>query len=753
MAPLPISPRAALRQEIGATLRTDSDLEAFCGDYFPHVAAHFTNGQDRVAKVNLLLELAEEEALRTALAQYRLTSKAAAPVRKRDARFVMPSRATLLAKSENLLLANESAFEQGVDVVLGIKQQPQLVKAQQVPHGGAHGPGEARPLEEPLLDYLLRMERLLLLGIPGAGKTQTLRILCGQLLSAAKNDPTLPVPFLINFSTFSNYRGPVRDWLAEGLKESAAIPLVIGQALLQQGQLFLLLDGLDEVAAERRAVALTELNALLSAADPSLARCVVCSRTLEYTEAGVPLLLPAAVELQPLSPAQVVEAVAQAGPPAAALQAAMAQDQTLATMLQTPLLLTVAVRSFAGTPGLALAGHSAAALRQLLYDAYVVQMLRRTAAHPTQGTTFTLRWLRWLAQHLTKEQSSLFLIERLQPAALAKERTYRIAVRLVHGLVVGLGMGLLMGHSSLAKGLSVGLGVTLWATLGYDGCLVSLVLGLICLIIALLQHKKWSPFEVLGCTMGSMILQDSIGLPVRVRLERIEPVERLHWSWEQARGRWKSHLMIPLTSVLVGELFGVLHQFMQHRMWESWQSTLVIGLMVGLCIGLPFGLFVELALLIMKGWLKGLRAQSAQPNEGIRSSVRHGLQVGGVAGLYVGLMLGLVVGLLPPRLAQGLIFGLGSSLVTGLVVGLGGGLGEALKHFVLRIFLWRNGSLPLRLVPWLEACRARLLLRRQGGAYLFWHVTLQEYFGALDDMRLAALVQRIESRPVYSQSY
>jgi hypothetical protein len=80
-------------------------------------------------------------------------------------------------------------------------------------------------------------------------------------------------------------------------------------------------------------------------------------------------------------------------------------------------------------------------------------------------------------------------------------------------------------------------------------------------------------------------------------------------------------------------------------------------------------------------------------------------------------------------------------------------LREALKHYILRTFLWLEKKLPLRLVPWIESCMARLLLRRQGGSYLFWHVTLQDYFAELDDVRLAELAKRIEARPEYVQRY
>lgn len=52
MAETPSQP--ALRKFVESMLVTDSDLEAFCLDYFPDVKRRFSAGMDRVQKVNLL---------------------------------------------------------------------------------------------------------------------------------------------------------------------------------------------------------------------------------------------------------------------------------------------------------------------------------------------------------------------------------------------------------------------------------------------------------------------------------------------------------------------------------------------------------------------------------------------------------------------------------------------------------------------------------------------------------------------------
>jgi hypothetical protein len=92
----------------------------------------------------------------------------------------------------------------------------------------------------------------------------------------------------------------------------------------------------------------------------------------------------------------------------------------------------------------------------------------------------------------------------------------------------------------------------------------------------------------------------------------------------------------------------------------------------------------------------------------------------------------------------GLIGGLSGRLIfelrsfgwtVGLIVGLSGALISggmfALKHFVLRLFLWIGGSAPLRYVAFLAQAKDLLFLRQVGGGYIFVHRLLREYFVSL----------------------
>ncbi|WP_437303818.1 effector-associated domain EAD1-containing protein [Sorangium sp. So ce388] len=64
-------PADELRALIMASLRSDSDLDAFCSDHFPHVYERFTSGMDRVAKVTCLLNYAEQRLIIEALRKRR----------------------------------------------------------------------------------------------------------------------------------------------------------------------------------------------------------------------------------------------------------------------------------------------------------------------------------------------------------------------------------------------------------------------------------------------------------------------------------------------------------------------------------------------------------------------------------------------------------------------------------------------------------------------------------------------------------
>jgi len=96
-----------------------------------------------------------------------------------------------------------------------------------------------------------------------------------------------------------------------------------------------------------------------------------------------------------------------------------------------------------------------------------------------------------------------------------------------------------------------------------------------------------------------------------------------------------------------------------------------------------------------------------------------------------GLIVGLIVGL-----TGGFIFGLSSGLIGGLIFGLIVGLRYggvfSIQHYIFRFLLYRSGSLPWQLIPFLEHCTDLIFLRRVGGSYIFIHRMLLEHFADMD---------------------
>jgi len=154
------------------------------------------------------------------------------------------------------------------------------------------------------------------------------------------------------------------------------------------------------------------------------------------------------------------------------------------------------------------------------------------------------------------------------------------------------------------------------------------------------------------------------------------------------------------------------------------------------------------------------------PNQGVRRSARNCLVLGlisaGIVGLSVGLSVGLAFGL-GFRLSVGLSVGLSTALSVGLsdglIVGLSAGLlvglfygGLAcLQHGVVRLLLWRAGSIPWNYPRFLDSAAERILLRKMGGGYIFVHRLLLEYFVSLESASTPAgdKAQKLRGLPVW----
>jgi eukaryotic-like serine/threonine-protein kinase len=161
---------------------------------------------------------------------------------------------------------------------------------------------------------------------------------------------------------------------------------------------------------------------------------------------------------------------------------------------------------------------------------------------------------------------------------------------------------------------------------------------------------------------------------------------------------------------------------------------------------LLFGLLAALVVWLRWGLVRGVVDRRERPNQGILRSLRLGL-TGAGAVLLVGLL-----SFVPTYALSAQPLSFGNALLYSCTLALAGGLSlggfAALRHYMLRWLLARGGQLPLNLVPFLDYCTERILLRRVGGSYLFVHRLLLEHIAHMHDDDIKRLAGSEPAQPL-----
>ena len=288
--------------------------------------------------------------------------------------------------------------------------------------------GPDLPAEISIAGAFDAMDRaLLIMDGAGAGKTTALLALARDAVARAEQDPTAPVPVVLNLSSWSQAQPPIVDWVAGELALRYQIPREMGRRWLDEGRLALLLDGLDEVGPEHLRACIAALNRFRE--DYGLLPIGICTRTKDYRAAAAPLRLSGAVELLPLTDDQVEAYLAATGAQAATLRAILRQDADLQDAARTPLMLSLMRQAFADVSPEDLQGErfgTPQERRGRLLERYVDRLAARAGAEP--GSPFTREQtssgLGWLARGMTAQRQSSFLVEQLQPGWLAMRGQY-----------------------------------------------------------------------------------------------------------------------------------------------------------------------------------------------------------------------------------------------------------------------------------------------------------------------------------------
>jgi hypothetical protein len=489
--------------------------------------------------------------------------------------------------------------------------------------------------------------------------------------------------------------------LVDELNERSDVPKRVAQQWIDTEQILPLLDGLDEVAVEHRKACAEAINNFRR--DHGLLPIAVCSRIGDYEVLGTKLRLRSAVVVQPLTRVEVQEYLERIEESAYKSRAALKEDPSFWELLDTPLMLWVAMLAYRDAPVELSREETLEQRRRRLFASFIDAMFKRRSPETRYSRRQTLSWLGSLARALTRAKQTVFYLESLREESLPTLRERWLSRT---GIVLACtGLGGLIGE------------VIDW---GYRQTYFALPIGL---VIGLAGNMK----------------RFSAPLPARLThrisligtFTKLQPVEILRYSLTDARHRIAKAMRDGLiVGVIVGAIFGVI---------AGLRLALIFGVIFGVGYGLSAGVAVGVCVGLLTLTTTEVVESSRAPNQGTRDSIKNAFLGLAIVGLSVGLFGGLSFGVIV-ELSDGtsesysaLIFGLVSGIIAGLIGGLMGGWLFAIRHFVLRVALWIRGCAPLNYVPFLDYAAERLFLRKVGGGYIFLHRMLLEYFATLEE--------------------
>lgn len=311
----------------------------------------------------------------------------------------------------------DDLLETGLQVLpwidLTIQERPKLVSLPR-PEAGAGAETRRSPHQAIRDAYHLAQGNLLLLGEPGSGKTTAILGIARALFDEAEIDDLRSIPVVLNLASWRSDDGTLGSWISKELNVNHCIPCHLSEGWIAAEDIVLLLDGLDEVPVPDRAACVRAINHFRrSFMIPTL----VCSRTKPYIAAGVRLALEKAVELQPLSEADVERCLVAADPAGAILRGLASRDPAILELTRSPLTLGIMLRVAGRLQVDTLRCQSLELSRQKIFAVYFNAMIERR--QPALYASKDIReWTRCLARGMRRAGISEYRVERMQPSWL-----------------------------------------------------------------------------------------------------------------------------------------------------------------------------------------------------------------------------------------------------------------------------------------------------------------------------------------------
>jgi DNA polymerase III delta prime subunit len=541
--------------------------------------------------------------------------------------------------------------------------------------------------------------KLLILGMPGSGKTTILLDLAKELCAEAQKNEDKPVPVIFELSNWEDEKQSIADWLDCQIKlRYEFLDEIYTIDWLKNHKLLPLFDGLDELGLERQILCVKAINKFVQ--DYPLLNLVVCCRRVEYQKGKVKLdRLHEAVFLKPFNPAQIQDYLKRVGK--SSLWSNIKKNQELQRLAKSPLLLSMMVVAYK---------EPSMSNRKELFNTYInyqvsdkrinkkVYSKGRNSPSPKQ----TLYWLSWLAKTLKAESKTEFLIENLQPTYLRtlwQKLLYYVITGCISGFIVGIIFSIVWAVSVVLIVRPIIYGMIL-------AVILAVILVLTCGLISGL---------IFGLIFGLM--------GVILKSKSIQPLERLEFN---------------LRKVITGDFIPrVIGASLGFGMYLGTQIGIIRGIILGLIFGIIFGIIPN---------LRSTIEIRQKPNEGIWGSAKNSIIV-----ILINVPVWMIICLLiwPTK---GINFGIQSLLpwlengnyrnyeldnlflqviFTGFIFCSYPFFLPVIQHFALRLVLWSNGYIPWNYARFLDYATELRFMQKVGGRYRFIHDLLREHFAEL----------------------
>jgi hypothetical protein len=583
-------------------------------------------------------------------------------------------------------------------------------------------------VSEKFFDQLGVGRSLLILGDPGSGKTTTLLELTRDLIKKVEQDVNLPLPIVFNLSSWKEPKQKFGEWLVQEMSTKYQVDKSISRTWIQEQQLLLLLDGLDEVNQEHRADCVTAINEF-SQTNGQI-DFIVCCRIKDYEELSRRLNIQSAVFIQPLTLDQINHCLTRGGEELAVIKTAMQTDLVLQELAKTPLILNIIALSYRGLMLNELPQGNLEESRQFLFQTYIDQMLQRRGRSKYYSKDQTLKWLSWLARRMSDESQTVFLIERLQPDWLPTQRQrnlytlgFGITMCLVGTLLIEPVLewlsGLVGNHAPLSYLMVAGISAGIFWAVAFIYWQSRIFQPINRLCLGIIGGLFWGSYVFLlgnpiTAYLGSgLIYSLLLGFLSEFITYRINPVEKIQWSWSNAKARFIDGLIIGLLGgIIIGMVFGFIYTVSDVN---SILAALIAGIVFGLIIGLTLELIGGLIGAVFGGFSGTEIEIKTISNQGVYQSLKNSIFIS----ITVGTILEIVFRLLGLPILSGARLG--------CLIGMFVGGSVCIKHFILRLLLYCNNRTPWNYTQFLDYCCSCIILQKVGGNYVFVHRLLLEY--------------------------